>query len=246
MFEDLGFAAGEEGDNLDEDDVDSGSMAESDELEDLLREKQAWLSQIDLSDSVSAGTISEPEPEPEELVPGRPRKKKSKKVELTKPAEPTFDLVEPAFTRTSGSTSRTPSSVDTSAFGDPTALQHADVADKDARRHSLRFHTSKIDSASKRRESARTAFGGDDDIPWKTRQKEKALQEAANPRNRGLGGEDLETLDPSEAPPKRAREEESGDDDEGEDGYYQLVKKQRAKQKEQKQVAYDEAREAAR
>ncbi|KAF9036953.1 hypothetical protein BDZ89DRAFT_1061643 [Hymenopellis radicata] len=146
-----------------------------------------------------------------------------------------FDLVEPEFTSSRGSTK---SRLDpTDGFGEATELQHADAADKSARKKSLRFHTSKIESASARRRGARNdAVGGDDDIPYRERKKTKDLRlaEEAKKRLERQGGADLDDVDP-EADKMDVDGEQDGD------GYYELVKKA-AKEKKEKRKAEHEAR----
>lgn len=180
------------------------------------------------------------------------KKKKAKKVEKekTSASKPiTFDLVEPEFGSYSKSASTSKlalpptfhsstswtSAAPYDAFGESTSLDLPDLADKSARRKSLKFHTSRIESAAKRRESARSnALGGDDDIPWKDRKAErrrKEQEEALKRKDLGMGGEDLDAtgIDADVVVngkgKKRAREEADGGDEgeEGEDGYYELV-----------------------
>src|SRR5205823_2414595 len=132
-------------------------------------------------------------------------------------------------------------------FGEANALHHTDDVDKKARKKSLRFHTSKIESASARRQAARNnALGGDDDIPYQERKTELAerLAKEATARGVGQGGDDL---DDSEPPDRMdvamdAIIEDEGQSD-GED-YYELVKKSSRQKKEQKKAAYDAARVA--
>lgn len=177
-----------------------------------------------------------------------PPKKKRKTSTLA--SLPVFDLVEPDFS-SKPSSSRKTSTSDSSAdpYGELTALTNADAQDKAAHKKSLRFHTSKIASASARREKARTgAYGGDDDIPWRDRRKEKKVPEA----QRGMGGEDLNDL-PAAAEEdsdmtgrgKRRRDEEEEESDESDgDGYYELVKR-KSKEKKEKKKTEHEARVAA-
>jgi hypothetical protein len=144
-----------------------------------------------------------------------------------------FDLVEPVFTSSTASHHRPDSNVD--AYGEATSLQHADAADKSARRKTLRFHTSKIESASARRQGARSnAVGGDDDIPYRDSRK----QPAKVVKGRGQGGEDLDEAEP----PAR----NTGAEAEDADGYYELVKRKSKEKKEHKKAEYEAAQEAAR
>lgn len=180
----------------------------------------------------------------------QPPKKKRK---TSKPSVPVFDLVEPVFTSSKGSSKAHADSGMGDAYGEATSLQHADAADKNARKKSLRFHTSKIESASARRQGARTnAAGGDDDIPYRERQKQKdaRLAKEAKAKVQGQGGADLDDTEPTEptgAEKKRRREEDSGDEgEEGADGYYELVKRKSKEKKEKKKAAYDAVQAAGR
>ncbi|KAG8722924.1 hypothetical protein FRC08_000024 [Ceratobasidium sp. 394] len=183
--------------------------------------------------------------------------KKKKKKDLA-PAALAFDLVEPEFASTkSKDKGKQPlvgnADVDSEAFGDPTQLSHTDASDKAGRRRTLRFHTSKIESASNRRSAARAGMGGDDDLPYRERRKEQKR------KGLGEGGDDLEmdaemdgdigmdTDTPSIG--KRARESASPVDDEeaeGEDGYYDLVRKVKKQRKEEKKAEYESMRAAER
>ena len=97
------------------------------------------------------------------------------------------------ISKSAGATTGTaPISGDSS--GDAVVPDTADSANKKARKHTLRFHTSKIESASARRQGARLALGGDDDVLYHERRKEKEarVQREALARKRGKGGDDLE------------------------------------------------------
>ena len=123
-------------------------------------------------------------------------------------------------------------------YGEALSLQHADVADKSARRKSLRFHTTKIENAGARRQGARQALGGDDDIPYRERRKEKEarLLKETKERVKSQGGADLDDTEPE--PRQNAKEDADAD------GYYNLVKKQFKEKKEKKKADY-EAKKAA-
>ncbi|QRW00015.1 Something about silencing protein 10 [Ceratobasidium sp. AG-Ba] len=181
-------------------------------------------------------------------------KEKKKKKKATVPEGPAFDLVEPEFTSTKkGKRASTSTNDESEAFGDPTQLSHTDASDKEGRRRTLRFHTSKIESASSRRSAARAGMGGDDDLPYRTRQKEQKR------KGLGEGGDDLEMdvdtngdvgMDTDSASMgKRTRDSASpmGDEEaEGEDGYYDLVRKAKKQKKEEKKAEYDAIRAAER
>ena len=181
----------------------------------------------------------------------------------TDPTLPQFDLEEPTFPSTSKSKSTasnvksSPKSVSSDPsydpYGEHIILQQSDAQDKASRRRSLRFHTSKIESSSTKREKARASMGGDDDIPWKERKRvrEDRLKREAE-KKRGMGGDDLDDTEPEarggideqEGAKKRKRNEEDGasdgSDGEGNDGdYYDLVKRQSKEKKEKKKVEYE-------
>jgi U3 small nucleolar RNA-associated protein 3 len=136
------------------------------------------------------------------------------------------------------------------AYGESSSLQHADAADKKARKKSLRFHTSKIESASARRQGARNlAVGGDDDLPYRERrkQKEARLAKEAAAKVRGQGGADLDDTAPEPRDERREKEDDgSSDEVNGPDGYYELVKKKSKARKEQKKAEYEATQAAAR
>jgi len=180
----------------------------------------------------------------------RIRKTKDKESEPTPIANFT-PLAEPSFysTKTKPKSPRTLSAED-DTLGDATSLLDADATDKERRTKSLRFHTSKIASTSNRRAAARAQrLGGDEDVPYRDRQK---ARDAALRKNSGAGqdgGEDLDGGEWSESDKKRAREvrDEAEVNDEGvDDGageYYDLVKRRKTEKLEEKEAAHD-ARQA--
>ncbi|KAG6876363.1 hypothetical protein C0993_003659 [Termitomyces sp. T159_Od127] len=251
-LEDLDFAASDsEGESEeDEDEHQDASMT----YEDIMLDGNAlWSEKEDLRlQDDELDLLLKDQREAELRASGAlepPKKKRRTTKAATKPinASPIFDLVEPKFVSSKASSSRNlhDSSV-TDAYGEATSLQRADAADKSARKKSLRFHTSKIESASARRKGARSqALGGDDDIPYRERKKERDSRLAReNVKNRGQGGEDLNDHEPE------ARTEMKGRDDNEDvgdaDGYYELVKKQAKSKKEQKKAEYEAMVEAAR
>lgn len=164
--------------------------------------------------------------------------------------EPVYELVEPTFVKSKKPSLSSTKTQTNDLYGEATTLDSADVADKTVRKKALRFHTSKIESSSIRRQNARNALGGDDDIPYRERKKQQA--EKAVRKNLGTGGDDLDDEDPEqrENGKKRARVDEEGDSgsdgDEGEDGYYSLVKKQKADKKAEKKARYEAEVKAAK
>ncbi|KAG8921241.1 hypothetical protein FRC02_000366 [Tulasnella sp. 418] len=189
-------------------------------------------------------------------VQEQPKLKKKKVVQETRKPEVVFDLVEPEFVSTSKKpkardlpANGTTGHADDYGFGDPTLLQHSDIADKAARKKSLRFHTARIEGAHQRRQNARNAIGGDDDIPYKERRKESEMKRALREK-RGMGGDDLEVdakVGTDELKRKRKSEEDDASDaDVDADGYYELVKRRKQEKKGAKKLAHEAALEAAR
>lgn len=186
------------------------------------------------------------------------KKRKTSKTKAT-PA-PTFDLVEPEFVSSRPSSSKSNSTLTINdSYGDQTALTSTDIADKSARRHTLRFHTSKIESSAARRSGARAALGGDDDVPYRERRKEKDIKERKEREKRkaggklGMGGDDLDDEEPETKEKKsRARGADEENDGEGDtdmldgEGYYELVSKARKDKKEKKKKEHDEEKFASR
>ncbi|TEB39927.1 hypothetical protein FA13DRAFT_39381 [Coprinellus micaceus] len=165
-------------DSLDTEDLDEN------ELVDLLADADAERS----SRKKKAKSKKAAKEENEEVVKPSPKKKRK-----VAPA-PVFDLEEPDWEPTKKSKSRKQKETD-DTYGEASHLEEADAADKSARKKSLRFHTSKIESASNRRNNARSAaVGGDDDIPYRERQKEKQmrLDREAVARLQKQGGADLD------------------------------------------------------
>jgi len=246
-LEDLDFAVSDEEDDDDEDDYEGMT------LDDILADgEQVWrfdeeggLEPNELDELLNDADISIETPE---TMPQKPPKKKRKvtKDETNKPAAPIFDLIEPEFVSSKPSSRKAVADDTADAYGDATTLHSVDAADKSARKKSLRFHTSKIESASARRQGARNqAAGGDDDIPYRERKKEKdakLVKEAAK-RASEQGGADLDDEEPeTSAGQKRSRKDDEQDDGgESPDEYYELVKKRSKEEKAKKKAEYEEA-----
>ncbi|KAK1231202.1 something about silencing protein 10 [Marasmius sp. AFHP31] len=241
-LEDLDFAAS--GSEM-EDDSDFDLDEEDLEDDDLMADARSlWEGIQDGSDSDDSDQDFDiPKPKkgkpavPKEDGPIPPKKKRKTLPESGKKSVPVFDLVEPEFVSSKPSSSK-PSTDSFDVYGEATSLQHADAADKTARKKSLRFHTSKIESTSARRQGARNAtLGGDDDIPYRERKREKddRMAKEAKARVGNQGGMDLDDTEPE------ARDQ---DPEEGEDGYYELVSKKAKAKKEKKKADYEAARAA--
>lgn len=258
-LEDLDFAGDDDDEDLSEGDFDGNEMKWDDILADR---KSIW-------DSLAAGDLDEGElaellADADAGKTSGKKKSKSKKAkaesneEKEKPSPkkkrkvapaPVFDLEEPEWIPTKKSTSRKQKETD-DTYGEASHLEDADAADKSARKKSLRFHTSKIETASNRRSNARNAAaGGDDDIPYRERQKEKQLrlEREAIARLQKQGGADLDDEEP-EPPQKRKRGEDSdsgeGSGNESAEEYYELIKNKSKEKKTKKKEEYEAARAA--
>lgn len=233
---------------------------ESNELAYLLKEAEEALSSRKATRDKKHKT-DEVKPSSEE----RPKKKRktasNAKSSSSSISRVVFDVAEPdlsSFNTSKSAVSRSAEDASSDMYGEATSLHAVDAADKQARKRSLRFHTSKIESTSARRQGARkAAMGGDDDIPYRERRREREeriRKETENSRKKGLGGDDLDDAEPepraeeSNKKKKRARneDEEAGSDDDGAGGYYDLVQRQSKEKKEKKKVEYEALRAASR
>lgn len=196
-------------------------------------------------DKLTNGLSKSEEKEKKSKKEKKEKKEKHEKKERKKQQQPVFDLEEPEFVSVGKSKrhSTKPTQTDNlTPFGEYTSLDAVDSLDKKARKKSLQFHTSRIESASSRREQARGgAIGGDDDIPYRERDKEREARlkkETAN--QRGKAGDDLEDVEMDEVHVSKKRPREEGSDAEMDiDGYYDLVKRQKKTKKEERKAKYD-------
>ena len=264
-----GLSMGED----DEDELDGIQEMEDDDFEDFDDSwKGAGLEEDELADLLAdVDEDMEGDSEDEPVAPVKVKKAKSKsskedkkvkakttedgkKKRVRKVKEPAPEpianftpLAEPSFHSSKKTKSSRPLSADDDTLGDATSLLDADASDKERRTKSLRFHTSKIASTSNRRAAARAQrLGGDEDVPYRDRQK---ARDAALRKNSSAaaqeGGEDLDGAEWSESDKKRAREvrEEVNDDDAGvDDGageYYDLVKRRKTEKIEEKEAAHE-------
>ncbi|KAG9315918.1 hypothetical protein JVU11DRAFT_3569 [Chiua virens] len=267
----LSDADDDDGEEEDEDDLmdgleDGGDLwslikqngLESDELADLLEDAAA----LTASPPARTRKPNLASTTPTEIEHPK-KKRKTSAAHGSDRRGPVFDLVEPEYVRAPPTKKHkhkvTVGSVDTvpaaDLYGEVTALGYHDLSDKQARKKSLRFHVSRIESASSRRTNARAnAIGGDDDIPYKERKREREARlekERGKKKEKGQlgdGGDDLDDLDPEvgtvdkKHKRKRALEDEDADKDAGDaNGYYDLVRQASATKKERKKAEYEAA-----
>ncbi|KAF4617526.1 hypothetical protein D9613_006056 [Agrocybe pediades] len=236
--------------DYDSDESEFSSMNTEEMMEDGMKlwdrdnEDLGDLEDNELNDLLEDAEEDVEEPEPAVRKPPKKKRKTEKAKAKDEPVKPMFDLVEPEFTSSRPSSSRRQPVEDAAdAFGEATALHSVDAADKSARKKSLRFHTSKIESASARRQGARNqAAGGDDDIPYRERKREKdaRLVKEAAIRAKNQVGVPLDDEEP-QVGDKRSRDEDDDGGAESPDEYYELVKKKSQDQKAKKKAEYEEA-----
>ena len=247
-------------DDEDDEEDDEDFYDEEEDMQNLWH--QAGLEDGELDDLLAdADEEEEDVPKPKKSSKKEKKEKKSKKsvekkskgqeepeineVNETKSGFNFTPLEEPTFVSSKKSKSRAKSSgKDDDILGDPTALNEADATDKERRKRSLQFHTSKIASTSARRAAARASrLGGDEDLPYRDRQAARDAALRKNSQAAAREGEDLDGSEWTEKDRKRAREvrEEDGDDvaDDGDD-YYDLVKRRKTEKEEAKAAAHDE------
>lgn len=234
-------------------------------METLVSCREAWQQIRDLKPAKSAGDDMEDESAEEEfsmvedVKPGKKSKKlevngdskKKKKAEKERLAK--AKAVEESLADLDGLLSKpkkakrvkivTPNQDDdNSDFGEEETIDARTAADKAAKKKSLRFYTSQIVQKASRRADAGRDAGGDVDIPYRERLRDRQARLNAEAERRGqknskLGtalGEDDSSGD--EAVAKQVRDEE--------DEYYDMIAHKTRAKKEDK-VARKEAQEAA-
>ncbi|EGE03202.1 Sas10/Utp3 family protein [Trichophyton equinum CBS 127.97] len=136
---------------------------------------------------------------------------------------------------------------DDSDFGDETRLTAHEAAEKAKKKKSLRFYTSQIAQKANKRDAAGRHAGGDTDLPYKERNKDRQarLNEEAQRRGRMEANEN-ERLggDSDEDDYQVAREVRGEMDGSNNDDYYDMVAS-RQKQKKTDKKALSEARALA-
>ncbi|TID02771.1 Uncharacterized protein CH35J_003732 [Colletotrichum higginsianum] len=126
---------------------------------------------------------------------------------------------------------------DNSDFGEEEALDARAAAEKAARKKSLRFYTSQIvQKANKRADAGRDA-GGDVDIPYRERLRDRQARLNREAERRGQKfGADLGDDSGSEGDDSRTA---AGVREEGDDEYYDMVSASSKKKKAEKEALYD-------
>ncbi|KAM5429865.1 something about silencing protein 10 [Microsporum canis] len=132
---------------------------------------------------------------------------------------------------------------DDSDFGDETKLTAYEAAEKAKKKKSLRFYTSQIAQKANKRDAAGRHAGGDTDLPYKERNKDRQarLNEEAQKRGRMEANENERLGDDSDEEDHRLAREVRGDlDGSNSDDYYDMVSS-RQKEKKANKKALSEA-----
>lgn len=153
----------------------------------------------------------------------------------------------PNLKSTSQRVSRRPDESDSSDLGDPTTLTPHEAAEKAKRKKSLRFYTSQIAQKSNKRGAAGRDAGGDADLPYRERLKDRQARLNAEAEKRGRkapgrdAGEELSGGESDERDRAAARElrgegtnGKAGAGDGDEEDYYQLIASRASKKKADK------------
>lgn len=136
------------------------------------------------------------------------------------------------------------------SFGEETTLDDHEVFEKSQRKQSLRFYTSQITQKSQKRDAAGRYAGGDTDIPYRERLRDRQARLNAEAESRGktrpqtkgddvLGGESDDEDREAAAELRKATEADDDADD-----YYNLIGAQQAEKKARKEAAAAAAKAA--
>jgi U3 small nucleolar RNA-associated protein 3 len=147
---------------------------------------------------------------------------------------------------------KTPIKDDDSDFGDEDALTAHEAEEKAKQKRSLRFYTSQIAQKSNKRHAAGRDAGGDADLPYRERLRDRQARLNAEAEKRGqkqlqpdqeLGGD---SDDEDRRVAKELRRGEGGKDADDDDEYYDMVASRSKKRKDDKQARSDAYAEAER
>ncbi|CAO1622500.1 unnamed protein product [Sympodiomycopsis kandeliae] len=148
------------------------------------------------------------------------------------------------------------------SYGEATSLSTSDKEDKAAKKKSLRFYTGQIDAKEQRRDqAARDRMGGDNDLPYRDRDRSRQGVEQARASREGklksasetaLDGEEWGDNDAKDwrevmgdsSKGKSKSDANANDDDD--DDYYDLVSSGRKSAKRAKKDAHDQERDESR
>lgn len=131
-----------------------------------------------------------------------------------------------------------------SDFGEDSELTAQELAEKAKRKKSLRFYTSQIAQKANKRGAAGRNAGGDDDIPYRERLRDRQARLNAEAEKRGKTSERDELGQDSDEEDRRQAKEIRAAADSDEE-YYDMVAAKSAKKKADRKAASDAYKEAA-
>jgi U3 small nucleolar RNA-associated protein 3 len=122
-----------------------------------------------------------------------------------------------------------------SDFGEQTTLTAYEAAEKDKRKKSLRFYTSQIAQKSNKRDAASRDAGGDADLPYRERLKDRQARLTAEAENRGQKPKHKDRSDalgePSDEEDYAAAKKLRDGEGSGSEDYYDLIASKAADKK---------------
>ncbi|KAL1306947.1 hypothetical protein AAFC00_005586 [Neodothiora populina] len=131
-----------------------------------------------------------------------------------------------------------------SDFGEDSELTEQQLAEKAKRKKSLRFYTSQIAQKANKRGAAGRNAGGDDDIPYRERLRDRQARLNAEAEKRGKNNErDVLGDDSDEEDRRQAKELRAAANSDEE--YYDMVAAKSARKKADKKAASEAYKEAA-
>lgn len=138
-----------------------------------------------------------------------------------------------------------------SDFGDEEALTAQETAEKAHKKNSLRFYTSQIAQKSNKRGAASRDAGGDTDLPYKERLKDRQarLMREAERRGQSNGGQDERLGDDGsgdDAEDLRLAKEIRADDPDEEGYYYDMVSARTQQKKDERKASAEAHAQAAK
>ncbi|KAL4742922.1 Sas10 C-terminal domain-containing protein [Aspergillus similis] len=158
-------------------------------------------------------------------------------------------VTEPIRKRVSQRTKVPKKEADDSDFGDEDALTAKEAEEKAKQKRSLRFYTSQIAQKSNKRTAAGRDAGGDADIPYRERLRDRQARLNAEAEKRGRskaqGAEELGG-DSDDEDHRVAQALRKGGDGESDDDYYDMVAARTNKRKADKKAFAEAQAQAAR
>jgi len=136
---------------------------------------------------------------------------------------------------------------DDSDFGDEDALTAKEAEEKAKQKRSLRFYTSQLAQKANKRSAAGRDAGGDEDLPYRERLKDRTARLNAEAEKRGKQqiSKEEQLGDDSDEDDHRMAEQIRGDQSDSDD-YYDMVAARSKQRKDDKKARADAHAEAAR